>query len=61
MAYDMVDGDGNVIRNVAGKTVYVNSEEDLAAFADEEPGTFAVQYGLGTIWQKKPDGDWAEV
>ena len=61
MAYDYVDGRGTVIRSVAAKTVYVNSADDLAEFADEEPGTIAIQYGLGKVWQKKPDGSWAEA
>ena len=61
MPYDMIDENGNIVRNVASKTVYVNSEEDLAAFAGEEPGTFAIQYGMGAMWQKTPDGTWAEM
>ena len=61
MPYDMIDGDGVITRNVREHTVYVNDENDLDAFDAEPAGTVAVQYGMGAMWQKKPDGTWAEM
>ena len=30
-------------------------------FANEPPCFLAISYGLGTMWQKKPDGTWEEL
>lgn len=64
MTYGLHDAlleDGRILRDVASKLIYVNSETELPDLHEELPGTFAMLYGLGKMWQKKPDGSWTEI
>lgn len=38
-----------------------DSTERDANFADQPVGFIAITYGFGTMWQKKPDGTWADM
>lgn len=58
--YDAVV-DGAVISGLKRKTVYVTDESELDLFENEAPGTFAVAYGMGSMWQLKPHGTWATI
>lgn len=53
--------DGEIVRDIPDKIVYVTAQSELANFAGEQPGTIAALYGFGTMWQLKPDGTWAEM
>lgn len=54
--------DGEVIKDIPSRVVFVTSESELSAIVDEEPvGTIAIQYGFANMWQLKPDGQWATV
>ena len=52
---------GQVLTHIQDEVVYVNSEDDLALLSDFKAGSFAMTYGLDTIWQKKPNGTWQEI
>lgn len=38
-----------------------NTTERDSLYADQPVGFIAIQYGFGAMWQKKPDGTWAEM
>jgi hypothetical protein len=62
--YGMHDAliNGEIVRDIPSKLVYVNSENDLAALTDAEPvGTFAVTFGGEHVWQLTPAGTWVEA
>lgn len=52
---------GELKTNVQARLVFVPNQAGLASLPDYDPGTFAATFGLGTLWQKKADGSWAEV
>lgn len=54
--------DGEVVKDIPSRVVFVTSQSELSAIANEEPvGTIAIQYGFVNMWQLKPDGQWAAV
>lgn len=52
---------GEIVRDIPDKMVYVSSQSELANFSGEQPGTIAALYGFGTMWQLKPDGTWVSM
>lgn len=50
--------DGEVLRDLPSKMVYVTDADELAAFAGDPPGTIAALYGFSKLWQLQPDGTW---
>ena len=54
--------DGIINRDIPSRTVYVADETERDAyFANEKPGTIAIQYGFKAMWQLKNDGTWETV
>lgn len=53
--------DGEIIKNAPMKVVLVSSSSDLSLLDDYEPGTVACTAGFASMWQKAPDGTWAEM
>ena len=52
---------GEIVRDIPSKMIYVEQQSDLANFSDALPGTIAATYGFGSMWQMKPDGTWASM
>lgn len=52
---------GEIVRDIPSKMIYVSSQDELSNFSDALPGTIAAQYGFGSMWQMKPDGTWASM
>lgn len=52
---------GEIVRDLPSKMVYVSAESELSNFADMPPGTIAALYGMGSMWQLKPDGTWVSM
>lgn len=52
---------GEVVRNIPSKMIYVRNQAELSNFADALPGTIAAQYGFGSMWQMDPSGNWVEI
>lgn len=53
--------DGEIVRDLPSKMVYVSEESELTNFADMPPGTIAATYGFTSMWQLTPDGTWADM
>lgn len=52
---------GEIVRDVPSKMVYVTQQSELSNFSDAPVGTIAATYGFTAMWQKKPDGTWASM
>ena len=52
---------GSLVTNALCRVVFVETEAQLATLPAYEPGTFAALYGLGSLWQKTPAGEWTAV
>ena len=52
--------DGRIVHNASMQPVLVSSSSDLSLLTEYEPGTIAYTAGFNSIWQKAPDGTWAE-
>ena len=53
--------DGQIVRDIPSRMIFVNAQSELSNFADALPGTMAATYGFGKMWQMKPDGTWATI
>lgn len=53
--------DGQIVRDIPSRMIFVNAQSELVNFADALPGTMAATYGFGQMWQMKPDGTWATI
>ena len=49
---------GEIIKNVACKSVLVSSSDDLSILQKYAPGTIAYTAGFKQMWQLSPSGDW---
>ena len=52
---------GEIVRDIPSKMIYVEQQSDLSNFSDALPGTIAAIYGGGQMWQMKPDGTWVSM
>ena len=53
---------GDIVRDIQTRFVFVSSQSELAEFTDIEPvGTVAALYGFGSMWQLKPDRTWESI
>lgn len=52
---------GEIVKNIPDKMVYVSKQADLSNFADYPDGTFAATYGFKKLWQKKSGGTWETI
>ena len=53
--------DGVVYHNAPINVVLVSSKSEAESLlADTEPGTIAYTAGFNEMWQKAPDGSWAD-
>lgn len=54
--------DGDVVKDIPTRLVFVADENELDEFTDIEPiGTVAAQYGFSNLWQLTPDGTWESI
>ena len=53
--------DGQIVRDIPSRMIFVTAQSELSNFADAFPGTMAATYGFGQMWQMKPDGTWATI
>ena len=53
--------DGQIVRDIPSRMIYVNAQSELVNFSDALPGTMAATYGFSQMWQMKPDGTWATI
>lgn len=64
---DVVNSSGNldyiknnvIHHNIEMQIVLVNSQSELSALSDYDPGSIAFTAGFANMWQKKTDGTWA--
>ena len=57
-AADIVDADGNLIRDVAMLPGFAQDADDLALYADDAPGKMVFSYDGAHCWVKDAAGDW---
>lgn len=51
---------GKLYKNAPMRMVLVSSQSDLSSLTEYETGSIAYTAGLNKMWQKAPDGTWAE-
>lgn len=52
---------GKIITNSGGKSVLVETENDLVLLGAYEPGTIAYTAGFVKVWQKDSSGQWIQM
>ena len=52
---------GKVIVNSGGKSVMIETENDLALLGSYEAGTIAYTAGFLKVWQKNSSGQWIQI
>lgn len=58
--YD-AEKNGQVIRDIFAKPIYVTDETARDALKNVSPGQIVATYGLTVIWQRTGAGTWATV
>lgn len=51
---------GKLYKNTPMLMVLISSQSDLSSLTDYEAGSIAYTAGFNKMWQKAPDGTWAE-